>query len=301
MAKENIRRFSAIINNWDFFNFLKDEHYQTQIAERLGKDKKYIRDKITTYEKQELIKEVKKIGRKIYYKDTDETLDMIKYLLKYEFKEVSEIEIPIENEVENILKRFKDNNISVYNDAVKDFEAVCKEKILKFKPSHIKMLKQALSTSDPKKQKGKEHLLFGLLNVVETLNDEFEVELLNNYFENFKGILGKICINGISKAEGDQVISSKCQGISIFILIILNKESGINTIFEMIEKIPDDNYSQSDFLQSTVKSEMKKIVTNSKEFKVLILNRFKKLLVNPNHIIRERAEELKNIIRKDLL
>lgn len=301
MSNENIRKFFAIADDWKFFNFLKEEHYQAQISESFGIDKKYIREKIIKYKDLGLIKKVRESGPATIYKDTDETLDMIKYLLKYEFKEVSETEIPTEKEIENMFKRFQSNDNSIYNDAAKDFEALSKEKILKLEPLHIEMLKKALSNSNPKTQEGKEYLLFGLLNVIETLNNKVELDILNNYYENFKDILGKICIDGISEAEEDQIISRRCQGISIYILVLLNKESGINKIFEMIENLTDDKYLQSDFLQGTIKSEIKKIVTNSKDFKILIRNKLEKLQANPDPVIQKRAEDLKNFIRRDLL
>jgi hypothetical protein len=300
MLEDNLKKFSAIINDWDFFIFLQEEHYQAQMVEKFGKDKKHFREKIKEYN-PDLIKKIKRIGRKTYFKDTDVTIDIIKYIIKYEFIDLQKTEIDMENEIKKLFKRIKSKNISKYIDATKDFEAICGEKILKLKTTQIKTLTHLLTTSDPKKQKGKEHLLFGLLNMVEKLNDECKVEALNNYFDNLKDVLGEICLNGISNAEEEQVISNKCRAISISILVNLNRETGINTIFDMIEKIPEETYSQSDFLQSTLKSELKKIIINTNMYNDLILNRFNKSLSNPNKSIRKQAEELKNFVRKDLV
>ena len=104
MLKDNISKFSAIINDWDFFTFLREEHYQAQIVEKLGIDKKYVRDKLRQYE-PDLIKEVKKLGKKSYFKNTDETIDMIKYLIKYELIDIPKTEIDMENEIKNLFKR----------------------------------------------------------------------------------------------------------------------------------------------------------------------------------------------------
>lgn len=300
MPKENFKNFLAIIKDWDFFNFLRDKHYQTQIVEKLGIDKRHVRDKLQTYKKQGLIKKVEKKGRQTYYLDTDETLDIIRYLVVYEYRNISEGKIATKEELIPIFKNLQNKDIILYKDAIRDFELICKKKKIILNEDQIKKLKEVLSNNKPELQEGKEDLLQGLLNISEKLKQKGEFDHINNIFKNFNEILRNMCIYGVPNAKNNEIVSCRCRHRSISILLILNEDVGLNTIFDMVEKIPEKEYNGGSNLETRLCKELENLAQKNKKYRDEIKKQLNNLLKNPNKIIQKRAEIIKSLLRDNL-
>ena len=283
--------------------FFSNKHYLKEMRQKFKLKKRTAQKIIAELSEYELIEKTEKIRTTQYYKITNKAKFMMYYLTKFKFekikKEVSK-ELATKDEIEYIFKNFRKKKSIIYKYAVRDLEEISKEKIIRFETKHINLLKKCLLSTNPKHQQEKEHLLFTILNVVETLNNNFELDIIDNLYKKFKSILNKICINGISNAKEDQKISCKCQRISIYIFIQLNEETGLDTIFKMLKKIPDDKYKKCNMLQSTLLSELKRFAQKNKNYRVKIRTQLDKLQENPNKNIQERAEFFKDSLRKYL-